>query len=48
MKIEFAFLKELMLIKQLHQKSVIFITVGISYITVLCFNQMSVIAVMIY
>ena len=29
-KIELTFLKELMLIKQVHQKSVIFVTVGIS------------------
>ena len=29
--IEWTFLKELMLIKQVHQKSVIFVTIGISY-----------------
>ena len=39
--IELSFLKEFILIKQVHQKSVIFITIGISYIMVLSFNQMS-------
>ena len=46
--IELTFLKELMLIKQVHQKSMIFVTFGISEIIVLSFNQMSVIDVMIY
>ena len=42
------FLKELMLIKQAHQKNVIFVTIGISEIIILSFNQMSAIVVMIY
>ena len=42
------FLKESMLIKQAHQKSVMFLTIGISPIIVLSFNQISVIGVMIY
>ena len=42
------FLKELMLIKQVHQKSVIFVTIGIFEITLLSFNQISAIDVMIY
>ena len=46
--IELMFLKDLMLIKQEHQKSVIFVTTGISQIAVLSFNQMSRIDVMIY
>ena len=33
MVIELTYLKELMLIKQVHQKSVIFFTIGISYIS---------------
>ena len=41
-------LKELMLIKQVHQKSVIFANIGFSEIIVLSFNQMSAINVMIY
>ena len=43
---ELTFLKELMLIKQVYQK--IFITIGMSEIIVLTFNQMSAIEVMIY
>ena len=43
---ELTFLKELMLIKQVHQK--IFTTIGMSEIIVLTFNQMSAIEVMIY
>ena len=39
---------ELMLIKQVYQKSVIFVTIGISSIIVLSFNQMSAKDVMIY
>ena len=39
--IELTFLKELMLIKQVHQKSVLFATICISQISVLSFNQMS-------
>ena len=46
--IELRFLKELILIKQVDQKSVIFVTIGISKILVLSFNQMSVIDLMIY
>ena len=46
--IELTFLKELMLIEQVHQKSVMFVTIGISWIIVLGFNQMSAIDVMIY
>ena len=42
------FLKESMLIKQAHQKSVMFLTIGISPIIVLSFNQISVIDVMVY
>ena len=42
------FVKELMLIKQSHQKSVMFATIGISWIIVLSFNQISVTDVMIY
>ena len=38
---------ELMLIKQVYQKSVIFVTIGISYIIVLSFNEMSAKDVMI-
>ena len=34
--------------KEVHQKSVMFVTIGISWIIVLSFNQMSVIEVMIY
>ena len=45
---ELMLLKKLLLIKQMHQKSVIFITIGISGIMVLSFNQMSAIDVMIY
>ena len=45
--IELMFLKELMLIKQVHQQSVIFATIGISETIVLNFNQTSVIDVMI-
>ena len=40
--------KELMLIKQVHQKSVVFVTIGISYFIVLSFNQMYAIDVMAY
>ena len=44
--IELTFLKELM--KQVHQKSVLFITIGMSKIKVLSFNQMSARDAMIY
>ena len=37
---DLTFLKELMLMKQVHQKNVIFVTIGISEIKILCFNQM--------
>ena len=46
--IELMFLKESILIKQVHQKSVIFVTISIFEIIVLIFNQMSAIDVMIY
>ena len=36
--IEYKFKKELMLIKQVNQKSVIFVTIAIFYIKVLRFN----------
>ena len=39
--IELAFLKELMLIQQANQKSVIFATIGIFQIKALSFNQIS-------
>ena len=42
------FLKELLLIKDSGKKSVIFVTIAISKIIVLSFNQMSAIDVMIY
>ena len=42
------FLKELILIKQVHQRSVIFATIGISYVIVLSLNQMSAVDAMIY
>ena len=45
---ELTFPKELMLIKQVHQKSAIFVTIGISSIIALSFNQMSATDVMIY
>ena len=41
-------LKELMLIKQVHQETMIFITIDISHVINLSFNQMSAIDVMIY
>ena len=37
---ELTLLKELMLIKQVHQKKVMFVTIGIFLIIVLSFNQM--------
>ena len=46
--IELTFRKELMVIKQMHQKNVIFVTIGLFQIIVLSFNQMSVSGVMIY
>ena len=46
--IELTFLKELMLIRQVHQNSVIFATIGIFYIKALTFNQMSAMDAMIY
>ena len=44
--IELTFLKELMLTKQMHQRSVIFVTIDISYIKVFNFNQTSVVDAM--
>ena len=38
---ELTFLKELLFIKQVHQKSAIFVAIGISNIRVLIFKQMS-------
>ena len=46
--IELTFIKELMLIKQADQKSMILTTIGICEIIVLSFKQMSVIGAMIY
>ena len=46
--IELMFLKELMLIKPVHQKSVIFVAISISSIIVLSFNKISAIDLMIY
>ena len=46
--IELTFMKELLLIKQTNQNSVIFVTVDIFSIKVLNFNQMSAIDAMIY
>ena len=46
--IESMFLKELILIKQVHYKSVVFVTTGIFGIKVLSFNQISAMGVMIY
>ena len=46
--IELTFLKELMVMKQVHQKSVMFVTIAISLISVLSFNQMSAIDFMVY
>ena len=45
--IELKFLKELILIKQVHKRFT-FVTIGISSIIVSSFNQMSAINVMIY
>ena len=45
---ELSFLKELMLIGEVNQKSTIFVTIGIFQIKALNFNQMSLIDVMIY
>ena len=46
--IELAFLKELMLIKQAHQKNAIFVTINIFKIEDLSFNCMFVMDVMMY
>ena len=46
--IELMFLKELMLIKQVHQNNVMFVTIGIFLTVILSFNQMSGIYGMIY
>ena len=45
---ELTFLKEMMLIKQVHQNSIIFVFIGISSIIVLSSKQMSAIDVMTY
>ena len=42
------FLKELILIKQANEMSVIFVAIGISEVIVLSFSQMSAIDAMIY
>ena len=39
---------ELMLIKQVRQESVMVVSIGISYISVLSFNQMSAKDIMVY
>ena len=46
--IKLTFLKELMLTKQGHQESATFVTIGICWIVVLSFNQMSATDVMIH
>ena len=46
--IELTFLEGFLFIKQAHQKRVMFVTIGISSITVVSFKQMSAIGVMIY
>ena len=46
--IELTFLKELILVKQVHKNSVTFGTFGIFYVIVSSLNQMSTIDVMIY
>ena len=46
--IEIIFLKELLLIKQVHQKRFIFVTIGISYVIVLSFNEISAIDDIVY
>ena len=46
--IELTFMRELILIEQVHQKSVMFVTVSISQILVLRSNQMSAMDAMIY
>ena len=42
------FSKELILTKQVHKKSVIFVTIGIFQIKVLSFNQISAVPAMMY
>ena len=46
--IELTFFKELVLMRQINQESVIFGTIGIFYIKGLSFNHMHTIDVMIY
>ena len=46
--IELTFMRELILIEQVHQKSVMFVTISISQILVLRSNQMSAMDAMIY
>ena len=45
---KFTFLKVLMLIRQMHRKSILFVTTSISYIKGLSFNLISEMDVMIY
>ena len=46
--IELTFMRELILIEQVYQKSVMFVTISISQILVLRSNQMSAMDAMIY
>ena len=46
--IELVFLEELVLTKQMHEKSVIFVTIGIFYIKGLSFKHMYAIDAMTY
>ena len=46
--IELTFLKGMMLIKKVHQQSVVFVAIGISQNSVVSFNQISAIDVMLY
>ena len=46
--IELTFLKKLMLIRQVNQKSVIFSTIGIFWFKGLSFNQMSAMDIMMH
>ena len=46
--IELTFMKELMLMKQVHLKKVIFVTIGVFEIIILSFNQLSPIDAMVY
>ena len=46
--IELTFLKDLMLIRQVNQRSAIFVTTGIFKVKALNFNQMSAVDTIIY